>query len=386
MRDGVPPGPRSSELEPADAGLHAGQPRMTPSAVPDSAHHGAQFLEQTGSAATKLRDSGSQKTDAELDRFQDFLSSGHYEEAIEHYRLLYNQVSEAESEPYRAKILRQANNLAADSDHMAVIELLERYTSVFYKDLPALRKLANSQHVLRRYDDEITTLIKALNEATLQADIIRFRRQLDTSAMAEAAILTGNHDVNGVVALFEKLIARDPDHSPMHIAFARALVQLDQPEQAYEVLQSLPADSGPAATLLATIERARASGATDIPIYPRGESYIVDAVINGRTRIKLLIDTGASMTIIRPSALRLAGIDLHQFQRSVIFNTANGRVRAPVLQLNSLALGQQVVHDIDVGSLRLEALDGVDGLLGMNYLNSFKFTLNQQEQVILLTR
>ena len=99
----------------------------------------------------------------------------------------------------------------------------------------------------------------------------------------------------------------------------------------------------------------------------------------------MLIDTGASLTIFTPDVLEQRGIRYQDTGRTGVFNTANGRVRAPVYKLDSLAVGDWEVRQIEIGILDLGGRSGMDGLLGMNFLNHFQFFIDQNEAVLRLT-
>ena len=65
------------------------------------------------------------------------------------------------------------------------------------------------------------------------------------------------------------------------------------------------------------------------------------------------------------------------------FSTANGEVDAPLVGIQSLTVGGQVVSPITVGGIALSRHAApVDGLLGMNFLQNFEFSLDQQRSVL----
>ena len=64
---------------------------------------------------------------------------------------------------------------------------------------------------------------------------------------------------------------------------------------------------------------------------------------------------------------------------------ANGTVRAPVYKLDVLSVGDWQVRQLDIGVLALAGMPGVDGLLGMNFLNHFQFFIDQNEALLRLS-
>jgi len=98
--------------------------------------------------------------------------------------------------------------------------------------------------------------------------------------------------------------------------------------------------------------------------------------------VSLLIDTGASQTIISWETLLSLGLDptLSAIRKSV--TTANGLVSMPQVEIEELnVLGQSVMslqvlaHTIPLGSQ-------VNGVLGMDFLRQFEFRLNFKQSVI----
>ncbi len=104
---------------------------------------------------------------------------------------------------------------------------------------------------------------------------------------------------------------------------------------------------------------------------------------HGRIRVvKLLIDCGASHTILSWGALSSLEIDPAGAPRRRPIVTANGLVQAPEVTVEELhALGQRVnqllvlAHTIPFGSQ-------VAGVLGMNFLRRFDTDLNFKQATI----
>ena len=122
-----------------------------------------------------------------------------------------------------------------------------------------------------------------------------------------------------------------------------------------------------------------------IPLDQRGSQFLVTAQIDGHTPLRLLIDTGAAVTVIKPEVLAAAGYDLaaapiHRFA------TAGCMVDARVTLVQALRIGDAEVTSLSVGALPLLLPEDVDGLLGMNFLGLFSFSINQAEATLLLNQ
>jgi clan AA aspartic protease (TIGR02281 family) len=122
-----------------------------------------------------------------------------------------------------------------------------------------------------------------------------------------------------------------------------------------------------------------------IPLHRSGNHFIVDAQPAHGADLRLLIDTGASLTMLTPGALERRGMRYKDTGRTGVFNTANGQVRAPIVKLDTLVVGDWQVTQLEVGVLELGGRSDIDGLLGMNFLRHFQFFIDQNEGVLRLT-
>jgi clan AA aspartic protease (TIGR02281 family) len=106
-------------------------------------------------------------------------------------------------------------------------------------------------------------------------------------------------------------------------------------------------------------------------------SIIVDALLNRRLSVPLVLDTGATYTVLtKQTAQDLGIIDLERLPKQH-FLTAGGKVLSPVTTLRSIRVGSAEAQDVDV------AID-VDGhlpmgLLGMTFMRHFKVTVDQEQ-------
>ena len=173
-----------------------------------------------------------------LDKMNDLLVSGRYEQAVQLYSDVYDLLSELETEVYRETILSVADTLILQGDHGTVISLLEEYTSVFIKDIDALRMLANSQHALEDYIGEINTLFLALNEAYEYSDIVEFETKLESAVQAQD-LLYIQDKAEGAVDFYRNLAMVRPESVPLRIGLARALISEGAIKEAGAILKSI---------------------------------------------------------------------------------------------------------------------------------------------------
>ncbi len=114
----------------------------------------------------------------------------------------------------------------------------------------------------------------------------------------------------------------------------------------------------------------------------RGDQFIVQAALDAGEQVSLLIDTGASMSVISQRKFESLGYSVQG--PLAYFSTAGGVVEAPVMTLPGLSLGSARVRQIAVGVLAADFPEDIDGLLGMNFLRHFEFRIDQQSGELIL--
>ena len=132
--------------------------------------------------------------------------------------------------------------------------------------------------------------------------------------------------------------------------------------------------------LVATRAPAEGTGArTAVPLRGDGTSWTVEATLDGRVHGLFLLDTGASYCVIAPSlARRLA---LAPTGSTATVHTANGLVRAPLVRVRVLELGGTRTHDVQ--AIVHDAVgDGLDGVIGLNLLNRFRYAVDPQRRIL----
>ena len=127
-----------------------------------------------------------------------------------------------------------------------------------------------------------------------------------------------------------------------------------------------------------------ATGTGDAQIkFTPGKAVIVEVLLNGSTTTKLILDTGADLSVINPRALVAAGVSLREGQRTEM-RGATGTASVQTVQVDSVVVGTAKVSKLSVISHDIEQ-DGVDGLLGRNFLDQFKVSIDNQAGVVTLS-
>jgi hypothetical protein len=130
---------------------------------------------------------------------------------------------------------------------------------------------------------------------------------------------------------------------------------------------STPAAGGPAA--------ASPAGAAVIKYTP-GQRIMVDVKINGNYYARLLLDTGADRTMISPRSLQAAGVSITRPVATGQLTGATGTDRVNYVVVDSLEVGLARVGKMPVGSYELAGDGAGEGLLGRDFLDQFKVTMD----------
>jgi aspartyl protease family protein len=133
-----------------------------------------------------------------------------------------------------------------------------------------------------------------------------------------------------------------------------------------------PSSPAEAARAAPTAMPAKKSGSgNDVMFVARGRDghFGVDAVIGGR-RVPFLVDTGASIVVLKADDAARLGITPSNRDRVVRMQTANGIVQARQVRLASIEIGSLVVQDVDAVVMPAGKLG--QNLLGMSFLSRLR--------------
>lgn len=134
-----------------------------------------------------------------------------------------------------------------------------------------------------------------------------------------------------------------------------------------------PVPSGPTS---ATVT----DGVTRIAFTP-GHPIMITARVNGQGSVVLMLDTGADATLISPAALVALRVSYRDAPR-IQLRGVTGTSSAYLVTLESLEVGGARVGPIRVISHASETGGGAHGLLGRDFLNYFRVTIDNSRGVV----
>ncbi len=138
---------------------------------------------------------------------------------------------------------------------------------------------------------------------------------------------------------------------------------------------------------LSPVVAVRSDGAASVvPFELRSNLIVVRGAVAGRP-VLLAVDTGAQITMLSPEAAGRLGIDVGAaVGRIPVFGVGPDPVETPIVALRPLRLGSHEVDNLFVGivSSPMTRTLGIDGILGADFLDAFRLTIDRRARELRL--
>lgn len=122
-----------------------------------------------------------------------------------------------------------------------------------------------------------------------------------------------------------------------------------------------------------------------VPLQQVGHLFVVTVRLNGEQDALLIVDTGASHSIVSHRLAIELGLYSDSSMGTVTMSTVGGSVQAPLARMKSIRLAEAEVRDSVVVIHDLpDSPAGVGGLLGLSALRQFQVTLDPTKKVLSL--
>ncbi|MBO7922824.1 peptidase A2 [Alteromonas sp. KS69] len=214
--------------------------------------------------------------------------------------------------------------------------------------------------------------------------------------------LKANRQWDLVASLNEPLFQRVPDNRRYTLQLAEAYARQQKITLMEDVLASLAYDDNAANAIrniayrernydneVATDETLARSellvkDVTRVALLREGDQYRVNVEALNQTA-DMVLDTGASTTAITTDLFnRLGGLGRLTFIGNFDVNTASGTINAPLVHIPSFLFAGYRFKEVSALVLPTDALPNADGLLGMNILGKFDFSISPQDSELTL--
>lgn len=122
-----------------------------------------------------------------------------------------------------------------------------------------------------------------------------------------------------------------------------------------------------------------------IPLTKNGGSFVVQVMLNQERSAQLIVDTGASMTVLSTQVAIDLGILGTTDNELLTVNTAGGSVQVNMNYLSSISVGTAQATNVAVALHDLPDIpEHIEGLLGMSFLKHFLVTLDAEHARLIL--
>lgn len=122
-----------------------------------------------------------------------------------------------------------------------------------------------------------------------------------------------------------------------------------------------------------------------IPLTKSGGSFVVPVMLNQERPAQLIVDTGASMTVLSTQVAIDLGILGTTDNELLTVNTAGGSVQVNMNYLSSITVGTARATNVAVALHDLPDIpEHIEGLLGMSFLKHFLVTLDAEHAQLIL--
>ena len=295
----------------------------------------------------------------------------------------------------RELVLKYLEGYLRAGDDYALTALADAFLSVHYDDIEVLLLLARHQLQSDYWAETARTFqLTFAYSATQPGQRSRVSQAFEQFVRQVDDQLAGEQRWQSLLGFYETLEQLDLGGAEQRLRLGE--LHLHHGDAAYgrNLLEALTSHStlGARATALLNhttpppvAERRPPPPVGSIELDTIGSHYLLPLGLDSREEVRLVIDTGASLTTLTQRSFdRISASVRFTELGPQMFNTASGTTRGMVYRVDSVQIGDHRLRDVPVAVLDFNTPDNVDGLLGMNVLSQFRFEVDQDDQVLLL--
>lgn len=252
------------------------------------------------------------------------------------------------------------------------IETLIAYTRNEPGDAQAQFLLSDGWQMYAEWQRALEPLFSVLRVPPTPADATEARRRAQLLINAREQQLLNTGDFAELVSFFQWLTQAEPDYDGHRLSLVRWLLRSDEVAAAERLFKET-GNVGVTEAARRSVAEEIAVRRRSIPLEREGAALYTSVRLAGgagrpRRSLRLLIDTGASMTSLSVQVLQ--ELNAQRLGHRLEVRTANSSLEVDVYRVFDFQVGEVRIGDIDVLALP-ELPPGVNGLLGMDVLNRF---------------
>jgi len=119
--------------------------------------------------------------------------------------------------------------------------------------------------------------------------------------------------------------------------------------------------------------------------HEKGHIFL-DVLLNGKVKVNLLLDTGATFVVLSSNIAEKLGVNLAREKRDLLLQVADGRsVNAKLIVLKSLKVEGVEAKNVEAAVMPYSS-DAGDGVIGMSFLRRFNFKVDYSRNKLILEK
>ena len=332
-----------------------------------------------------------------LSQLQTLLKKRAYQEAISLYQDAASQ-SEADQKRLKTVFLDHLNLLLKQDRANDFIELTNLYLSVYFEDIDVLLLLATFNKDANLYVEAVGVYQLAAEYAYSLKSQRKIENEFEDFIRETDSFLSQNEDWYNLSQVFFQAELVGLLKPKYQLRQAEVYLINGERYDASRILNTLIANNTfaeEAKVLLNRMEGDTGNYSNDglaqnhssaLPLERRGNQFIADLGLSGTREVRLLIDTGASLTTLSQLSFdRIRGGIRYEYVGDRMFSTANGLVKGEVYHVDTVSIANYSLEKTAIAVLDFGMGGDIDGLLGMNVLGKFKFQIEQDKNQLLLS-
>jgi len=307
------------------------------------------------------------------------LKNNFFDEALEYYL----NSDEVKLKQYKVEILNYLK-LRAKVKPIESIKQLKQFAEIEPEERDILWLLLKIYRDDKQYAKALET-INTLQEYSVEASLSKLKKISTQIHQLYIDELEKSKEYATLITFLQQLI--DDNHDEGYYIFKLASLHhmLHQYDESKQYLQELSYDTlytAQANDLLEKIAQEQEifqEYKYKIPLKREGVHFSVAVTINEMYNLQLLLDTGATYTLIDSNRVS----ELPLIREDIILQTAAGNISANLAKTESFKLDSIVLKGLEVTLASFEH-QSTDGLLGMNFFRRYKFLIDQEEAMLYL--
>jgi len=333
----------------------------------------------------RLLSDGSSSETSVVSLFQSLLNDRFYFDAMNLYQEQAQQSEQAAGQ-LKSILLDRLKILSKNRSNNDFSELIDNYLAVYYDDIDVLVLLADFNQANGSYLEAVDVYLLAKTYAYTDVEQQKLLARFDNFIKEVDSFYTNQKNWPSLINLYAHISTSGLLTSTYQYRQALAYLRSGDEYFAVEQFQQLLNDSLVGESAAIALSKLSDNTNNVIALEKRGNQYLVNLTVNRQDGVKLLIDTGASITTLSRSSfdsLTTNG-DVEEIDRRV-FRTAGGVVMGTVYSVPELSLGPYLIRNTQIAVIDFDVSRGFDGLLGMNVLGQFRFQIDQENANLLLS-